>query len=143
MDNKVIAEFTVFFEQRSSFWVGIYQREHRGKLEACRIVFGAEPKDYQVYEFLLKHWKDLRFSPPTEGEGHKKAPLNPKRIQREVRRRMESQSFEGTKAQQALALQREAQKQEKKASRRARDEAEKLRQFELRQQKRKEKHRGR
>lgn len=143
MDNKVIAEFTVFFERQSSFWVGIYQRESGGKLEACRIVFGKEPKDYQVYGYLLNHWKDLRFSPPAKVEQRSLSHSNPKRIQREIRRRMGSQSFEGTKAQQALALQREAQSQEKKASRRARDEAKRLRQFELRQQKRKEKHKGR
>ena len=35
-----------------------------GQLEACRIVFGAEPKDYEVYDFLLKNWHRLRFSPP-------------------------------------------------------------------------------
>jgi len=143
MDNKVAAEFTVFFEKQTSFWVGIYQRESGGKLEVCRVVFGAEPKEYQVYDFLLKNWKKLRFSPPSEAGQRETSHTNPKRIQREVRRWMEPGGYGGTKAQQALALQRESQKQEKKAARRARAEEEKLRQFELRQQKRKEKHKGR
>lgn len=143
MDNKVVAEFTVLFERQSSFWVGIYQRESDGKLEVSRIIFGAEPRDYQVYEYLLNQWKNLRFSPPVEVGQRGQPHSNPKRNQREIRRQMESQGYEGTKAQQALALQREVQNQEKRASRHIRDETEKLRQFELRQQKRKEKHKGR
>ena len=53
---------TVLFD--APFWVGIYERVSGGQLEACRIVFGSEPKDYEVYDFLLKNWHRLRFSPP-------------------------------------------------------------------------------
>ena len=49
----------------------------------------------------------------------------------------------GTKAQQALRLQREQGGRERKAARRARDEAEEKRKFQLRQEKKKQKHRGR
>ena len=49
----------------------------------------------------------------------------------------------GTKSQQALKLQQEQLKTERKTVSREQREAEKQRQFELKQQKRKEKHRGR
>ena len=49
----------------------------------------------------------------------------------------------GTKSQQALQLQREENKLERKVISREMKEAEKRRQFEFKQQKRKEKHRGR
>ncbi len=49
----------------------------------------------------------------------------------------------GTKAQQALQLQREENKLSRKMAVRVRRETEKQRQFILKQQKRKEKHRGR
>ena len=49
----------------------------------------------------------------------------------------------GTKSQQALKLQQEQLKTERKTVSREQREAEKKRQFELKQQKRKEKHRGR
>ena len=49
----------------------------------------------------------------------------------------------GTKSQQALKLQQEQLKTEHKIVSREQREAEKKRQFELKQQKRKEKHRGR
>ena len=37
------------------FWIGLYERTDGGKYEVCKITFGSEPKDYEVYEFLLKN----------------------------------------------------------------------------------------
>jgi hypothetical protein len=132
-------KLTVFFEE--PFWVGVYERRSGKKLEAARVVFGAEPKDYEVYEFFLKNWSRLSFSPPVEGERAAPETGNPKRMQREARRTL-TQSGTGTKAQQALQLLREANAQERKVRTREQRDAEAERKFELRQQKRKEKHRG-
>lgn len=65
-----------------------------------------------------------------------------KRVQREVRKQVQNAGI-GTKSQQALKLQQEQLKTERKTVSREQREAEKQRQFELKQQKRKEKHRGR
>ena len=59
-------KLTVFFEE--PFWVGLYQRWSGPKLEVAKITFGAEPKDGEVYQFLLEHWKWLSSSPPVEQE---------------------------------------------------------------------------
>ena len=67
---------------------------------------------------------------------------NPKRRQRTAASALENRGV-GTKAQQALRLQREQGGRERKAARRARDEAEEKRKFQLRQEKKKQKHRGR
>ena len=72
----------------------------------------------------------------------KESARNPKRIQREVRKQVQNTGI-GTKSQQALKLKQEQFKTERKAVSREKREAEKQRQFELKQQKRKEKHRGR
>ena len=64
--QKNWAKLTVFFEE--PFWVGLYQRWSGPKLEVAKITFGAEPKDGEVYQFLLEHWKRLSFSPPVEQE---------------------------------------------------------------------------
>lgn len=48
----------------------------------------------------------------------------------------------GTKSQQALKLQQEQNKQERKVISQEKKEAEKLRMFELKQQKKREKHKG-
>ena len=59
--NETLGMLTVFFEE--PFWVGIFERMEQGKLSACKVTFGAEPKDYEVWEFILRHYQDLKFSP--------------------------------------------------------------------------------
>ena len=137
--QKNICRLTVFFEE--PFWVGIYERECDGKYEVCKITFGAEPKDYEVYAFMLKNYGNLRFSPSLDTSAIDEKRINPKRMQREINKQLQSTGV-GTKAQQALKLQQEQGKFERKTRSRAARDAEKERQFTLRQEKRKEKHRG-
>ena len=137
--DKVSGRLTVFFE--APFWVGVFECISDGKLSVCKVTFGAEPKDYEVYDFVLKNYYRLRFSPAVETDV-KETGRNPKRIQREVRKQVHNTGI-GTKSQQALKLQKEQLKTERKTLSREQREAEKQRQFELKQQKRKEKHRGR
>ena len=66
---------------------------------------------------------------------------NPKRRQRNARKQLENTGI-GTKSQQALQKQYEENKAQRKIKARELREAEKRRQFELKQQKRREKHRG-
>ena len=137
--DRVSGRLTVFFEE--PFWVCVFERISECRLSVCRIVFGAEPKDYEVYDFVLKNYYRLRFSPAVAADV-REAGRNPKRIQREVRKQVQNTGV-GTKSQQALKLQQEQWKTERKTAGRKRREAEKERLFELKQQKKKEKHRGR
>lgn len=137
--DKVSGKLTVFFEE--PFWVGVFECVSDGKLSVCKVTFGAEPKDYEIYDFVLKNYYRLRFSPAVVTDV-KEASRNPKRVQREVRKHIQNIGI-GTKSQQALKLQQEQLKTERKAVSWKEREAEKQRQFELKQQKRKEKHRGR
>lgn len=130
---------TVFFED--PFWVCLYERGGGGAYEVCRVVFGAEPRDGEVYAFLLEHWRQLRFSPAVRAERETERSVSPKRRQREIRRQVEPHR-PGTRAQQALQLQREqGRAAARKASRRQREE-EQARQYALRREKQREKHRG-
>ena len=138
MDSNY-GKLTVYFED--PFWVGVFERIENGKLSVCKVAFGAEPKDYEVWEFVLKNYYRLRFSPSVD-VAVKTETANPKRLQREARKQTALSGI-GTKSQQALQLQREESKLERKTLSREQREAEKQRQFELKQQKRKEKHRGR
>lgn len=83
------AGLTVFFE--GSFWVGVFERIEDGKLSVCRmVVFGSEPRDYEVWDFVLKNYYSLRFSPAVEA-AVKESRINPKRRQREaVRQTMQA-----------------------------------------------------
>ena len=137
--DKVSGKLTVFFAE--PFWVGVFERVSDGKLSACKVTFGAEPKDYEIYDFVLKNYYRLRFSPAV-ATGVKEAGRNPKRVQREVRKQVQNTGI-GTKSQQVLKFQQEQLKTERKIVSREQREAEKQWQFELKQQKRKEKHRGR
>ena len=137
--DKVSVVLRVFFED--PFWIGILERVERGRMTVCKITFGPEPKDYEVHGFLAKEYYGLRFSPAVAAavkENH----VNPKRIQRQVRRELQDTGM-GTKSQQALKLQQEQMKTDRRAVSREKKETEARRQFELKQQKKKEKHRGR
>ena len=132
-------KLTVFFDE--PFWVGVFEKNDSGMLEASRIVFGAEPKDYEVYSFIAQNYYKLHFSRPikTESSGEKK--INPKRLQRIVKKETTDIGV-GTKAQQAMKLEHETCKDEhKKQSKERREELEQLK-FEKKQDKKKEKKKG-
>ena len=130
---------TVYFEE--PFWTGVFEKIENGKLSASKVTFGAEPKDYEVYEYVLKRYYDLRFSPAVAAVV-KEAKKSPKRMQRDVRKTLEKHGI-GTKSQQTLKLQHEQNKQERKVRSREQKLAEAERLFELKQRQKKEKHRGR
>lgn len=137
--DEVNCNLTVFFEE--PFWIGVFERISDGRLSACKVTLGAEPKDYEVYDFILKNYYKLKFSPAVDTEV-RKVMHNPKRLQRDAKKHLQSKGI-GTKSQQALQLQREQMKTERKKVSREQKEAEKKRLFELKQQKKKGKHRGR
>ena len=136
--DKVSGKLTVYFEE--PFWVGVFERIEDGKLSVSKVTFGAEPKDYEVQEYIQKHYASLKFSPAVDAVV-KDIKRNPKRMQREARRQMQETGI-GTKSQQALKLQQEQNKQECKIRSREKKEVEELRMFEMKQQKKREKHKG-
>ena len=58
--DKIAGRLTVFFEE--PFGIGVFERISEGKLSVCKITFGAEPKDYEIYDFVLKNYYRLKFS---------------------------------------------------------------------------------
>ena len=129
---------TVFFED--PFWVGVFERIDDGKLSVCKVTFGAEPKDYDVWEFILQNYDRMVFSPAVETETKQTAD-NPKRRLRNIRKQTECRGI-GTKSQQALQLQREELKTEHRQISREQRDAEAQHRFEMKQLKKKEKRRG-
>lgn len=137
--DKVSGRLIVFFEE--PFWIGVFEQVSNGKLSVCKVTFGAEPKDYEVYDFILRNYYHLRFSPDVKTDV-KETVCNHKWFQKKVQKQIQNVGI-GTKSQQALKLQREQLKTKRKTVSREQREIEKERKFELKQQKRKEKHRGR
>lgn len=132
------ARLTVFFED--PFWVGVFEHVEDGRLTACKVTFGAEPKDYEVREFVLQNYYGLDFSPAVEAESRPAAD-NPKRRARAAQKQLENTGV-GTKSQQALQRQREEMKTERRQISREERDAEAQRRFEMKQMKKKEKRRG-
>ena len=84
----------------------------------------------------------MKFSPPIQIAVVIERKINPKRMQREIQSQLQDKGI-GTKAQEALKLQHDQCKLERKTKSREQKEAEKDRQFAIRQEKKKAKHRGR
>lgn len=137
--GTIKSSFTVLFED--PFWVGVYERVSDNRLEVCKITFGAEPKDNEIYDFLLNNWNKLKFSSPTKIKNKQDVKVSPKRLQREISKQLDAKGV-GTKAQQALKAQQEANKIIRKQITRQQIEEEKQKMFELKQKQKKEKHKG-
>ena len=133
------SSLTILFE--APFWIGLFERTDQEGLHVCKVTFGAEPTDKEVLEFVDKNWHRLQFSQGVKAASSLENKKNPKRQLREAKKQMRSQGI-GTKSQQALKLQQEQNKTERKKLSKAEREAEKQRQFDLRQVKKKEKHKG-
>lgn len=139
MDRNV-SRFSVLFQP--PFWVGIAERWGESGYSAARVVFGAEPTDAQLYEWIEKEWHKLRFSPAAEGERPVTERKNPKRALREAREATQVRGV-STKAQEALSRQREQEGLARQADRRQKRQEEAEQKYLLRQQKKREKKRGR
>ena len=136
--DKVTEKLTVYFDD--PFWVGIFERSEGSRLSAAKVTFGAEPGNYDVYEFILEHYYDLQFSSAVE-VAVREEKKNPKRKQKDARKTVQEKGI-GTKSQQALKQQYEQNKQERKVKNREEKTAKEQRLFELKQQKKKAKQRG-
>jgi len=133
---------TIFFE--SPYWVGTFERIDSEGFAMARNIFGKEPLDAEVYEFVLYYIDKLNFGKPWQFELEIKR-MNPKRKQREVRREMEKlklTSRPSTFAQNYMREELEQNKKERKSISRNEREALVERQFLLKQAKQKEKRRG-
>ena len=138
MQISVSSTLTVYHD--GQFWVGLAEHVEDGRYGAARIVFGAEPSDEEILRFVASEWDKLSFFGHDSTEASKPA-KNPKRRAREASKALKRPAM-STKAQQALAAQREAMKRESAhaRSRRRADKADAR--FEQRKLKRKRKHRG-
>ena len=134
--RKISGKLTVFFE--NPFWIGIFENFENDNLSVCKVTFGSEPKEYEIYDFILKKFYNLRFSNEMKSNFREKA-KNPKRRQREIKKELQSKKFL-KKSEEILKLQYEEKKKERKVKTKQEKEFEKQRKFLLKQEK--QKHKG-
>ncbi|MBE6090708.1 MAG: DUF2992 family protein [Clostridium beijerinckii] len=135
-----IIKLTVLFDD--PFWIGVFESIENGEYKVCKVTFGSEPKDEEVYELILKKFYRLNFSSPVLSDDfNSPAKPNPKRLQRSIRKEVNVKGI-GTKAQIAMQLQHEQSKIVRKQKSKEQKEQEEQRKFELRKKKKLEKHKG-
>ena len=121
------------------FWVAIFERIDGGGIAAARVIFGKEPTDPELYEYVQTHFQELRFTEPVKFKLIIKR-KNSKRVQREVRREMEKAKTclpSTTHAQDILRLELEKNKKVRKILSKTEKEAMAEEAFALKQQKKK------
>ena len=138
MQISVSSTLTVYHD--GQFWVGLAEHVEGGRYGVARIVFGAEPSDEEILRFVASKWARLAFFGDEPAEASEPA-RNPKRRAREASRALKRPAM-STKAQQALASQRESMKRGSARARSQRHADEAEARFEQRKLKRKQKHRG-
>ncbi len=108
-------KLTVFFD--GQFWVGLIERQTEDGLFVSRYIFGAEPKDKEILDFVNKRLSAI-LSAQTVGvsaEAEASLPSNPKRRAREAAREMKISPI-STKAQEAFKLQLAENKKERRVT---------------------------
>ncbi len=147
---------TIYFD--GQFWIGLIERVDESRLGVPRLgvprlgaprlrvarhVFGSEPSDIEVLDFVQRQLLEVaaRVTVEVEVDRKIKAIHNPKRAAREAAKIMR-QLIVSTKAQQALQLQREQNRQAHHERTKAEREAEEARRREIKREKAKQRHRG-
>lgn len=138
MQISVSSTLTVYHD--GQFWVGMAEHVEDGRYGVARIVFGAEPSDEEILQFVVGKWEKLSFFGDDPVETSKPA-KNPKRRAREAAKVLKRPGV-STKAQQAFAAQRKVMKRESAQARSQRRADEAETRYEQRKLKRKQKHRG-
>ncbi|MBM7644181.1 hypothetical protein JOD45_000372 [Scopulibacillus daqui] len=133
---------TIYYD--GQFWVGIIEIREGSRLKAYRHVFGAEPSDAEVLEFVNSRLLSIIQNSGQDGvkvNNKTQKKINPKRLQRQVAKEMKKQGI-STKAQEAIKADFEKRKQESQLRHKEHREALKEKKWEMKRQKAKQKHKG-
>ncbi|MGC6768345.1 YjdF family protein [Enterococcus sp. LJL51] len=136
-------ELTIYFN--GQYWSGLVEYvDSEQHLRVYQHIFGSEPKDEEVYQFVITQLPVLleqEWHSQIKKEQIEKKPINPKRIQRMIEKQ-KRQPILSTKSQAAIAEQQESLKLLRKQKKRKRTIEKKQQIFEKKQEKRLEKRKG-
>lgn len=137
--KKSCGKLTVLFQ--SPYWVGIFEEECDKEYNVAKVILGGEPTEAQLYEFILNNYNQIPFKKADAQSFTSQKKIGYKKLQKKVKKQQDEKGI-GTKAQNAIRIQHEEAKLERKKNRKERKEAERDRMYELKQIKKKEKHKG-
>lgn len=139
---------TIFFDDQ--YWVAVVEWQAEDRLRAARHIFGTEPGMAEVFAFVLYELDGLIQQASADDRIVGTALLDqqpgphrsPKRRLREAARALDQRGASSA-AQEALRLELEARKQERRAQNRVERLAEQERKYRLAREKARQRHRGR
>ncbi len=126
------------------FWIGIAEEMMGNELRACRYIFGAEPPDQEVLDFVNHRLCSLLQNVGTGltvTEPLTERKISPKRLIRMVAKEIQSRGI-STKAQAALSAELEQRKTSARIEQKIQSIQEKEQAYMVRRQKAKAKHKG-
>ncbi len=134
-------EFTVFFED--PFWVGVFVADRGDRRFVARVVFGAEPANAELLQFMRERFADLvRGARPLPPEVRPSDPAPAKSIKRGLRRAAREQAGGPSRAMAAAHAAFELAKAGARGAEKGRREEDAERRFAERRAKRKRARRG-
>ncbi|SUV03923.1 Protein of uncharacterised function (DUF2992) [Priestia megaterium] len=126
------------------FWVGIIEVVEGGKLKAFRYVFGTEPKDTEILDFIYDRLLEVINQSVHAGLDVKRKStkkVNPKRLQRQVAKEINKVGI-STKAQEAMKQEYEEKKKSRKKKAKQYHEELKEQKYLMKKLKAKARHKG-
>lgn len=137
------SEVTLSVFYNGQFFTALFERNDETGYSVCQRLFAARPSDNEILWFIIDGYYSLRFSLPSVEDNSDilKLVKNPKKRQREAANANKNVGA-STKAQKALKLQHEEQKDALKKRHSGDKRLAEYEKYELRVIKRKQKHRG-
>ena len=94
MQISVSSILTVYHD--GQFWVGLAEHVEDGRYGVARIVFGGEPSNEEILQFVTSEWEKLSFFGDKVTETSKPA-KNPKRRAREAAKALKQPAMSTTR----------------------------------------------
>lgn len=139
-----MTEVTILFE--TPFWIALIENSENGSYSVARVIIGtSEPTGIELLNLFDRvDYNSLKFTRGIKAETDFEKKMNFKRQMREARKKQSENSVlhTYTKAHALLKLQKMDIKNEQKKALRDEQEQKQIQKFELRQLKKKEKHKG-
>lgn len=135
-------KLTIIFD--APFYKGIFENQIDNKYFVAAINLGtSEPKIRDIYQLILQRWQTISFYASSKESSQVIKNISVKKMQKQARQNKHKiLKFHGTKAQQVLQIQHNDLKLQRKQIHKQQQLLTKQQQFELKQLKRREKHKG-
>lgn len=135
-------KLTIFYD--GQFYVGLIETISDNKFKAYRFVFGTEPNDHEVLDFIYKDLQRIIEKHEQNGipiNNIQEKKMNPKRLQRKAAKELKQTTF-SSKAQEALNAEYELRKKKRVVKNKQLLEKQKQYKRDLKVQKAKNKRKG-